>query len=157
MNVRTLVRCHWSRSSQMLLSSTPLSRFINVPAFLPIRWMASASITFLLVICCSLPITLACQWIACVVSSTCSATAEIFPCSFPYVFPVFLHTLSCRSWCLADIDFRAVFAADRINNPWLAFSWRCVFCASHDSPPSLLRPWNNLDAKWTQNPCNCFC
>ena len=151
MNVRTLVRCHWSRLSQMLLSSTPLSRFINVPGFLPIRWMASASRTFLLVICCSLPITLACQWIACVVSITYSATADFSPAPF-LTCSLCSFTLSCRSRCLADIDFRAVFAADRINNPWLAFSWRCVSCASHDSPPSLLHPRNNLDVKWTQNP-----
>ena len=104
MNVRTLVyRYHWSRLSQMLLSSTPLSRFINVPGFLPIRWMASASITFLLVICCSLPITLACQWIACVVSSTCSATVDFplllslrFPCVPSHVVLPFLMSRRYR-------------------------------------------------------------
>ena len=124
MNVRTLVRRHWSRLSQMLLSSTPLSRFINVPGFLPIRWMASASRTFLLVICCSLPITLACQRIACVVSRVHLLPQLTFPlllslrvpCVPSHVLP-FLMSRRYR--------FRAVFtraATNRLTIYLLPFS-----------------------------------
>ena len=98
MNVRTLVRCHWSRLSQMLLSSTPLPRLINGLGVLPILWMACASSTFLLVICCSSSITVARQRIACVVSSTCSTTADFFAAPFLTCF------LCSFTRCLAVLD-----------------------------------------------------
>ena len=67
---------HLTRSSQILLRCQPLSWFIDPPAFF-MRWMCSASLTFLLPLCCSFPTIIASQCTSCPVTCACSAIADL--------------------------------------------------------------------------------
>ena len=70
---------YWTKSNQILLRCNPRPWFIE-PSFLVIRWMWSASLTFLFLPCCSRSTTIAFQCTWCPVVCACSATADLYKC-----------------------------------------------------------------------------